>query len=226
VRYFFIILSIFIFNLDIQAEEIYGRLNGKVVTYNSVGKRLPIVGRKIKIIYNDGRKSVESNKPIDESGDFHLTIDDKEKMILGKKIKITIDSKDYFILSPYNGEMFPPESLKSYQLNIIVISNDSKVQTGSFYANFKNRDRSRANRKQGYTIQVIATRDWTKAVDTEASLKNYNSFKECRNEDNICRVYVSFFQNRKDAISLKNRIKRDFKSKKLYQDIFVRSILH
>jgi len=230
VKYFLIISCIYILNIKVQAKEIenkiYGRLNGKIITYNSMGKRLPLVGRKIRITYNDGRETVKSNNLIDESGDFHLTISEKKKMRLGKKIKISIDSKDYFILSPFDGEIFPPESLKSYQLNIVVISNDSKVQTGSFYAYFKNRDISRINKKQGYTIQVSATQNWTKAVNVEAFFKNYNSFKECTKEENLCRVYVSFYKNRKDAIKLKDKIKKDFKLKHQYQDIFVKSILH
>ena len=229
-KYFLIISCIYILNIKVQAKEIenkiYGRLNGKIITYNSMGKRLPLVGRKIRITYNDGRETVKSNNLIDESGDFHLKISEKKKMILGKKIKLNIDSKDYFILSPFDGEMFPPESLKSYELNIVVISNDSKVQTGSFYACFKNKDISRVNKKQGYTIQVIATQNWNKAVSVETFFKNYNSFKECPKEENLCRVYVSFYKNRKDAIKLKDKIKKDFKLKHQYQDIFVKSILH
>ena len=225
-KYFFLIFCIL--NLEIQAKEItntiFGLLNGSVVTYNNDGKKIPITGREISIIYNDGMKEEKSR--IDERGDFHINIKNEKKLILGKKIKIIIDSKDYFILSPFNGEMFPPESLESYELNIVAISNDSKVQTGYFYANFKNRDRNRVNKKQGYTIQVLATHNWSKAVETESFFINQNSFKECPKEENICRVYVSFYKNRKDAIRLKNKIKKNFKYKRKYQDIFVKSILH
>ena len=223
-KYLFIILCILILNIEIQADEAgrvpNGWLKGKVITYNSNRKEIPLVGRKIHITYNNGAE--KNSTKINEVGDFRFNI---KNMIYGKKIKITIEGgRDYFILYPYNGEMFPPESLKSYQLNIVVISNDSKVQTGSFYANFKNRDRKRASKIQGYTVQVLATHSWTTAVNVESFFRNNNSFKEC--ENNLCRVYVSFSKNRKDAINLKNRIKRDFKKQHKYQDIFVRSILH
>ncbi len=226
-KYFFIIFCVFIFNVELLAKpkvEINGLVNGKVITYDSNGKRIPIIGRVVTIIYNDGREHIA--RKTDEVGDFHLPISPKKKIRLGKKIKIIIDSKDYFILSPFDGEMFPPESLKSYQLNIIVVSNDSKVQTGLYYSTFKNRDRNKVSKKQGYTIQILATREWNQAVNEESFFRNYNSFKEYSEEENLYRIYVSFYKNRKDAIRLKNKIKKDFKSKRKYQDIFVKSILH
>lgn len=207
-------------------ESLSGLLNGSVVTFDKNGKEIPVSGRDILLSYesNKFRTATRTN----DNGDFTFHIKENQPLVQGRKIKINIKGDEYFILSPYNGESFPPESLISYELKIIVASNGSKIQTGQLYAEFINKDLTKINQRQLYTVQVVSTSSNSQAINVRDFFRknHYESFIDTVDEENgsvSYKVYISKNENWEQANKLKKSIRRMFSGK--YSDAFVKSII-
>jgi hypothetical protein len=204
-----------------------GTLNGTLVTFDTNGKEIPVSGRDIQIFYenNKFRTAARTN----DNGDFTLHIKSNQPIVQGRKLKLIIKGDEYFILSPYNGELFPPESLTSYELKVIAVSNGSRTQTGPLYAEFTNRDRTKIYQRQLYTVQVISTSSNAQAIKVRDLFisNHYDSFIDAVEEDDgstFFKVYVSKSNNWEQTNKLKRKIRRIFNGR--YSDAFVKSILY
>lgn len=212
----------------VYAEEtIYGTINGYVTTYLSNGIEIPVSGRVINILYdNDKRKSGKTN----DDGYFHIEIKSTHRIPLGRKVKFTVASEDYFILSPYDGVIFPPKELTSsgYETKLVIVSNGSQLQTGPLKANFINRNVNERNKKQRYSVQVLSTVKYEKAINVRNSFRKrgFDSFIIRKTRENglvIHNVFSSSFNNFKAANKEKNRVRSSFNKK--FNDAFVKLIL-
>lgn len=201
-------------------------LNGTITTYDSIGKEIPWAGNVIEVYYENDKYRTAATTG--DQGNFHLRI--KKPMVLGRKVRFNLKVDDYFILSPYNGEFFPPESLTNFDLKIKVVSNSSKaVQVGPLYANFTNKDRKKAaTQKQLYTVQVVSTTSSKESIKIRNFFvsNGYDSFIDTIKETYglvTYKVYVTTSTDWETTNKVKRKIRRRFKRK--YKDSFVKSIL-
>lgn len=202
-------------------KNVLGVISGKAIYYDDNGIEQPIIGRNIEIIYNKGLTKRKVNT--DTDGEFILAIKNPLPLIKGEEIKIKINDKKYFIISPYNGVMFSPRSLTNYKLKIVTITNESKIKTNKLSAQF-NLSRNIKYYKDSifYTVQVCST-----SSKDEANKKRnyfiklgYDAFIKESIYDGKHKVLISQFENKKSANRLKNTIRSKFK--KDYGDAFVR----
>lgn len=227
------LVALILFQHQLYAEgaapdiTISGTINGIVTTFIK-GIEVPVSGREVTIIYDKNKKKTAKTN---DDGVFYIQIKGNDRLPLGRKIKFKISGQDSFILSPYNGEMFPPKelTLSGYELKLVVVSNGSQLQAGPLRASFISRDISNQNKKQRYSVQILSTIDPKKALKIRNEFRNmgYDSFIIHETKENglvVHNVYSSSFVTFKDANKVKNKIRRLYKKK--YKDAFVKLILY
>lgn len=223
----YLILAIFLIISSLcSGENLKGIIDGKATIYTHEGSQEPFSGNMIQIYYHNGRYSTAATT--DDDGVFYIIIDPKKPLVAGSKIKLKLENKNYFILSPFNGEMSAPISTSSYELKISVVSNKSVIKTSNLEAEFINRDKNKEKQLQQYAIQILSTNNHVSALMARDFFrsKQYDSFIRkitMKHGLILYKVYSSSYSSWQEANNIKKRIRKSFRRK--YKDSFVRLIL-
>ena len=145
------------------------------------------------------------------NGKFDLKKNAKQ-FKFGDKIQLKLSDSNWFILSPFNGELFVPN--KAEKIKVRVISKQSRVYAALFTT------------VRDYSIQVVSTYNEAYAIDTMNALKkDYKDvYYEAHAKANVpkngffYKVKVGHFKNKKEAIKVLMKIRKRYK---FWKDAFL-----
>lgn len=214
-----ILLILFFAPLQLLASDSY--LSGNLKAYTPYGKQEPMAGVRISVLYND-----EVFSTTDSQGRFRLNLSLGNNLSVGKKIILKIDEPSWFILAPFKGELFIPQSLENYELNVNLVTNRSRLQIDGFTASFAGKNNNGEEINQMFLVQVLTS------TSRDASFLTNNFFLEKGYKTNIqvtksfndivyYKVQVGNFITKDKANIEKNLIRKKYKK---YKDAFVKLV--
>ena len=196
----------------INAHNYY--LHGKVTNFSEDGIEYPVKNESISI----NGTGVRLKTTTDNEGKFHLNLAPGKKPLLeaGDKVRLHMDlSNKWFMLSPYNGNMFLPINSKNIDISIKLLANKSKIKTKSFTINIDNGKKEKAQ----YCIQILSVNSYNSAKKIKDTFnkkwKNkYNAYIEILTlkQKKVYKVLVSISPYTKsNTIEAKNKIRKKYK---------------
>ena len=147
-----------------------------------------------------------------EKGNFDLKKNSKQ-FKFGDKIQLKLSDSKWFILSPFNGELFVPN--KAEKIKVRVISKQSRVYAALFTT------------VSDYSIQVVSTYNEAYAIDTVNALKKdkyTDVYYEAHAKANVpkngffYKVKVGHFKSKEEAIKTLSKIRKRYK---MWKDAFL-----
>ena len=184
----------------------YLNLTGKIVKVKDNGEEE--IFRNIGISVDKSNILTQASK----TGKFSLKRS-KKWLKYGDKIQLKLDDPNWFILSPFNGKIFMPNTAQ--YLTVRVISKQSRTYASLFTT------------VKDYSIQVLYTHNEIYAIDTMKALRKDN-YKDVYSEAYakasvpkngfLYKVKVGHFKSKKKAIEALRKIRKRYR---MWQDAFL-----